>query len=88
MKINSIGIAGLGLISGSIVKALKNFNPQLSISAFDHSEILDKAFTQKFIDKSFKHSSEILENDLIILVLPINSSLKLFEELFPKLNSN
>lgn len=88
MKINSIGIAGLGLIGGSIVKALKNFNPQLSISAFDHSEILDKAFTQKFIDKSLKHSSEILENDLIILALPINSSLKLFEELFPKLNSN
>lgn len=88
MKISSVGIAGLGLIGGSIAKALKNFNPQLSISAFDYPEILDKAFSQKFIDKSLKHISEILENDLIILALPINSSLKLFEELFPQLNPN
>lgn len=88
MKINSVGIAGLGLIGGSIAKALKNFNQQLSISAFDYPEILDKAFGQKFIDKPLKHSSEILENDLIILALPINSSLKLFEELFPQLKSN
>jgi prephenate dehydrogenase len=88
VKINSVGIAGLGLIGGSVSKALKNFNPHLSISAFDYPEVLDKASSKKIIDKSLKLSSEILVNDLIILALPINSSLKLFEELFPKLNSN
>lgn len=88
MKISSVGIAGLGLIGGSIAKALKNFNPHLSISAFDYPEVLDKASSQKIINKSLKLSLEILENDLIILALPINSSLKLFEEFFPKLNSN
>lgn len=88
MKISSVGIAGLGLIGGSIAKALKNFYPQLSISAFDYPEILDKALSQKLIDNSLKRSSEILKNDLIILALPINSSLKLFEKLFPQLNSN
>ncbi|MCL6495188.1 MAG: prephenate dehydrogenase/arogenate dehydrogenase family protein [Ignavibacterium sp.] len=88
MKISSVGIAGLGLIGGSIAKALKSFNPHLSISAFDYPEVLDKAFSQKVIDKSLKQNSEILDNDLIILALPINSSLKLFEKFFPKLNSN
>ena len=88
MTINSIGIAGLGLIGGSIAKALKNFNPQLSISAYDYPEILDKALSEKVIDKSLQNSSEMLDNDLIIFALPINSALKLFEELFPRLNPN
>ena len=32
---NSIVIIGLGLMGGSVAKALKNKNPDISISAFD-----------------------------------------------------
>ena len=34
---NSIVIIGLGLMGGSVAKALKNKNPDISISAFDHN---------------------------------------------------
>lgn len=88
MKISSIGIAGLGLIGGSIAKALKSNNSELIVSAFDHPEVLQKALSQNVIDVALTNYSEILKCELIILALPINASLKLFEELFPHLNEN
>ncbi|WP_337866282.1 prephenate dehydrogenase/arogenate dehydrogenase family protein [Ignavibacterium sp.] len=88
MKFNSVGIAGLGLIGGSIAKSLKSNNSELNISAFDYQEVLQKALSQNVIDKALSSYSEILKCELIILALPINASLKLFEDLFPLLNEN
>lgn len=88
MKIRSVGIAGLGLIGGTIAKSLKSNNSQLRISAFDYPEVLQKALSQNVIDEALTNYSEILKCELIILALPINASLKLFEELFPHLNEN
>ena len=48
---NSIVIIGLGLMGGSVAKALKNKNPDISISAFDHNNsALDLALDVGIID--------------------------------------
>ncbi|AFH49314.1 Prephenate dehydrogenase [Ignavibacterium album JCM 16511] len=86
MKISSVGIAGLGLIGGSIAKSLRLEYPELKISAFDFPSVLEKAKKEKVIDKSVDDHLELLDNDLIILSLPVFKSLSLFEELYPKLS--
>ena len=49
---NSIVIIGLGLMGGSVAKALKNKNPDISISAFDHNNsALDLALDVGIIDE-------------------------------------
>lgn len=88
MMISSVGIAGLGLIGGSIAKSIRHQSPEIRICGFDFPDILKKAELQKVIDESYYRSDKLLECDLIILSLPIYSSLNLFEELFPLLNEN
>lgn len=88
MKIYSVGIAGIGLIGGSLAKALKSYNSSLQISAFDLPSVLYKAKSQNVIDTALSNSTQLLENDLIILALPNYTSLKIFEELYPLLNEN
>ena len=57
---NSIVIIGLGLMGGSVAKALKNKNHEIVISAFDHNDsALDLALDVGIIDK--KISMERLE---------------------------
>ncbi|BDQ01928.1 prephenate dehydrogenase/arogenate dehydrogenase family protein [Ignavibacterium sp.] len=88
MKISSIGIAGLGLIGGSIAKSLRLEYPELKISAFDFPSVLEKAKQQNVIDESVDDHLELLDDDLIILSLPVFKSLSLFEELYPKLSKH
>lgn len=88
MKISSVGIAGLGLIGGSLAKAIRHQFPDIRISGFDFSDVLKKAESQNLIDESLQPPDRLLQCDLIILSLPIYSSLNLFEELYPKLNEN
>lgn len=85
MKISSVGIAGLGLIGGSLAKAIRHQFPDIRISGFDFSDVLKKAESRNLIDESLQIPNRLLECDLVILSLPIYSSLKLFEELYPQL---
>ncbi|MFA5804486.1 MAG: prephenate dehydrogenase/arogenate dehydrogenase family protein [Melioribacteraceae bacterium] len=88
MKIEKISIIGLGLIGGSIAKAIKNFSSSHLISGFDYPDILDKALAQKFIDKKLSSFEESLEADLIFICLPVDASINIFEKLSDKINSN
>ncbi len=88
MKIKSVGIAGLGLIGGSLAKAIKAENNGVVISGFDFSEVIEKAVKQKIIDQPLYSSDDLLQCDLIILALPIYSSINLFNELYPQLGVN
>ena len=86
-KIN-ISIIGLGLIGGSIAKALKNSDQQIFISAYDKKEVLDKAEKEKVIDLKLKDPDQALDSDIIFLCLPLESNLNVFKKLAPKLNVN
>lgn len=83
--INSISILGIGLIGGSLAKALKKAKPNILISGFDFPEVLEIAYEEKVIDRKLFSIYESLNSDLIIIALPVNQSLTYFEELIPKL---
>ena len=86
-KIN-ISIIGLGLIGGSIAKALKNSSQAIFISAYDKKEVLDKAVKEKVIDQKLKNPEQAINSDIIFLCLPLEANLKTFKKLAPKLNVN
>lgn len=85
MHIKKISILGLGLIGGSIAKALRNSPLQLEISAFDKNDILETALNENVIQKKLADINEAADTDLIFLCLPVNDSLKAFEEIIHKL---
>lgn len=88
MRIEKIAIVGLGLIGGSIAKAIKSFSSDHFISAFDKPDILDKALEQKVIDKKLSSFEESLDADLIFICLPVDASINVFEKLSDKINPN
>lgn len=90
---NSIVIIGLGLMGGSVAKALKNKNPDISISAFDHNNsALDLALDVGIIDQKISTLEEINqltpdEVDIIIIAVPVIESLKVFDAINGLFNS-
>ena len=91
---NSIIIIGLGLMGGSVAKALKNKNPEIVISAFDHNDsALDLALDVGIIDKKISTLEEINEleskdADIIIIAVPVIESLKVFDAINGLFNSD
>ncbi len=88
MKIKTIAIIGLGLIGGSIAKAIRSSGLQVKLNAYDKPETLELALSEKIIDKKLDIVEEALDSDLIFLCLPINPSLDIFERLVPELDGN
>lgn len=90
---NSIVIIGLGLMGGSVAKALKNTNPDISISAFDHNNsALDLALDVGIIDQKISTLEEINQLtsddvDIIIIAVPVIESLKVFDAINGLFNS-
>jgi prephenate dehydrogenase len=90
---NSIVIIGLGLMGGSVAKALKNKNPDISISAFDHNNsALDLALDVGIIDQKISTLEEVNqltsdEVDIIIIAVPVIESLKVFDAINGLFNS-
>jgi len=87
MKSKSISIIGLGLIGGSIAKALKASGKDFEISAFDKkSPVLKKALKEKTIDVILDDVNKTVSSDIIFLCLPADIALKVFEKLAPTLS--
>ncbi len=86
MKGQKISILGLGLIGGSIAKALKESGRDFIISAFDKKEeVIKKSLKEKIIDHRLTSVNEAVDSDLIFICMPADNSLKVFEKLIPKL---
>ena len=88
MEFKQIAIIGLGLIGGSLAKALKQADANIQIAAFDYKEVLDKALSEKVIDIPLSSYKDTLNYNLIFIALPIDESLKVFKELSPLLKEN
>jgi len=88
MEMKSIAIIGLGLIGGSLAKSIKHSNTEIKIAAYDFNDILDRAAKEKVIDISLPKIYDALNYDYIFLALPIEQSIKVFEELIPLLESD
>ncbi len=88
MEIKKISILGLGLIGGSLAKALRRNNLNFFISSFDRPHILEQAFNDKVIDQKLNNIQEALNSDLIFLCFPVDLSIQAFKELIPNLKEN
>ena len=88
MEIKKIAIIGLGLIGGSLAKALKKANPEIHISALDRENILSQALDDGVIQKKLPTVKDSVESDVIFICLPVNESLNVFKELLPLLKEN
>jgi prephenate dehydrogenase len=81
-------------MGGSVAKALKNKNPEIVISAFDHNDsALDLALDVGIIDKKISTLEEInnlepKDADIIIIAVPVIESLKVFDAINGLFNSD
>lgn len=83
-----IAIIGLGLIGGSIAKALKGADNNIVISAYDKPEILNTALKEKIINDALQNFEQALDSDIIFICLPIDTAINIFKHLAPNLRSN
>jgi len=85
-KFRNIGIAGLGLIGGSLALEIKKRGIALSVTGFSRRvSTLEKAKTQGLIDEYFANFEEGLQNlDFLIMATPIN----VMREYFSRIKKN
>jgi prephenate dehydrogenase len=88
VKINKISIIGLGLIGGSLAKAIRKANPDIDIAALDREEILTQAIEDRVIDKKLVSINDAIDFDVIFICLPVNDSLNVFQQVLPNLKPN
>lgn len=84
LSFKKIGIIGLGLIGGSIVKALKIKDPQIVIHALhrDFSQDLIDAHSSNVIDYVENSIPDLLDKvDLVILAAPIDKNAEYVEKI-------
>jgi len=82
-----IAILGLGLIGGSLAKAIKNVRPDIFISGFDLPEITAQAFAENVIDEQLLSSIDVKDSDIVFLCLPTELSIQEIERLAPVVKS-
>lgn len=88
MNINKIAIIGLGLLGGSIAKAIKKSNSLIKVYAYDKNDIIENALNEKIIDFNLYKIEDAVDCELIILCMPTELSLEIFKTLIPFLNEN
>ncbi len=88
MAILTYGFVGLGLIGGSIAKAIKAAAPDSRIIAYTpHRETVDKAFEEKIIDKPvYEIGEDFRECDYIFLCAPVEINNDNLRVLLPYIN--
>ena len=81
----TIGFVGLGLIGGSIAKAIRHFYPDIKIVATSgRKETLDLAISEKIIDEGCYEVGETFSKcDYIFLCAPVSFNAKYLADLKP-----
>jgi prephenate dehydrogenase len=88
VEIKSISVIGLGLIGGSLAKAIKKAHPEIEISAYDRDETLNLAYKDGIISKKLGTPEEATRSEIIFLCLPVDDALKVFSRIIPLLKEN
>lgn len=81
----TIGFIGLGLIGGSIAKAIRHFYPEIRLLAVSgHKETISRALAERLIDEGFEKVGCAFEKcDYIFLCAPVSLNADYLEELKP-----
>ena len=84
------GFIGLGLIGGSIAKALKHFYPDVTILAHTRSShTLEYALAEGIIDEAYPTVSEAFSRcDYIFLCAPVEANVSYLKKLKPLIKAN
>ncbi len=86
---NKIGILGLGLMGGSLARALKKYNYGGVLYGYDGCSLtLEQSQKDNIIDYSVNTWEDLKECDLIFLCCPVQINIQLFECIHPFLNDN
>lgn len=88
LQVRNVSIIGLGLIGGSIARALKNSGLNLTVSGYDRAEIIRSALKESVIDIGMQDSGDIADADLIFLCLPVDVSLETLERIAPRMKKD
>lgn len=81
---NKIGILGLGLIGGSLARALKKYHYGAEIYGYNRNvTALQEALESGAIDIAVQDFALFSDCDLIVLCCPVNINIRLFQELLP-----
>lgn len=82
----TIGILGLGLIGGSLAKALKKYHPTATIFGYNRNPAAQQeALAKGAIDVSVQDLAQLSACDLIVLCCPVAVNIKLFGQIQPYL---
>jgi prephenate dehydrogenase len=84
----NISIIGLGLIGGSIAKALRNSGTDFSIRAFDKPLVLNTAVEENVINFKLDKIEDAKNSEIIFLCLPTDLSLKMLKQLASIISDN
>lgn len=89
MSMNTFGFLSLGLIGGSIAKAIRNSNPNAKIIAYARRQnTLDEALANGIIDIGTTQITDIFYDcDLIFLCAPVSINNRFLEQLKPMISS-
>ncbi len=83
MKIETVGFIGLGLIGGSIAKAIRMYHPQIRILAYMRNRgTLEQAVREGTVDLACQDvDEEFAACDLIYLCAPVSTNARYLEKL-------
>lgn len=86
----TVGFIGLGLIGGSIAKALKYYYPGITIMAHTRSRrTTDYALSEEIIDEAYDHVGDAFSRcDYIFLCAPVEANAGYLKQLKPLLKKN
>ena len=72
-----IGFIGLGLIGGSLARAIRKFHPEIRLTAYSHTRAtLDEALSEGVIDEAWgQNDPRFSECDLIFLCAPVQTNI-------------
>jgi prephenate dehydrogenase len=76
----TIGIAGLGLIGGSIALGLRARWPGVRVTGLDHPDVLRLAETRRVIDRQARSLADFVACDLVVLAAPVPAIVELIRE--------
>ncbi len=86
-QVNDIAIIGIGLIGGSIAKALKS-RREITIRCFDREDVTSGAIKSGTVDEVLPDLEAALKSDVIFICLPVDLSVEVFSVLYPKLRED